>query len=290
MHCRSHLVVSTFVALTIAVAPARGAIAAPAPSTSAAATTETPETPETLSAEAVSAFKAGEFDKAIDLFQRAYTLDPQPNYLFNIGRVYEEKGDLDKAVANYQEFVQQPGVDIEAREAATARLKVLQQTLAQLREDSEPKTGPKPQVVEPSPADQAAAARKRKLRIAGYSLLGVGGGVLVIGAVFGGLAVGKSNDAKDAAFVDERLSLRQEAKGRAVVGDGLMLTGGVLAVVGLGLLLAGVIKVRGKSNADKASANARSNRGRSMTWQPVVAPGGASNRSWNAGLSLAGSF
>jgi tetratricopeptide (TPR) repeat protein len=269
MHSLSKLVATAAVALSVAFAPLP-TFAAVAPEEAAA------ETPDALSAAAVEAFRAGEYDKAVDLFQRAYTLDPQPNYLFNIGRVYEEKGDLAKAVANYQEFVKQPGVDIEAREAATERLKVLRKTLAELEDDKEPEPGPKvePGVDEPTPADEAAAKKKRKMRIAGYSLLGVGGATLVIGAVFGGLAIGKSNDAKDAAFVDDELSLRKEAKGRAQVGDGLLITGGVLAAVGLGLVLGTLGKGGGKKKGNTA---------RRTLVAPTLATSGA-------GLSFAGRF
>lgn len=274
MHRLSKLVATVAVALSVALAPL--------PSTAAVepAAAEGAETPDALSGAAVEAFRAGEYDKAIDLFQRAYTLDPQPNYLFNIGRVYEEKGDLEKAVANYQEFVKQPGVDIEAREAATERLKVLRRTLAELEEDKQPNTGGAvdPSVDAPTPAEEAAAAKKRKLRIAGYSLLGVGGATLVIGAVFGGLAIGKSNDAKDAAFVDDKLALRQEAAGRAKVGDGLLITGGVLAAVGLVLVLVTLGKGK-KKNGDTARL------------RPLVAPHPTAwfGRS-SAGLSFAGRF
>jgi tetratricopeptide (TPR) repeat protein len=273
MHRRTNLVATTVVALSVVLAPARSS-ARVAPDAAAAAGAETPDA---LSTSAVEAFRAGEYDKAIDLFERAYALDPQPNYLFNIGRVYEEKGDLEKAVENYQKFVKQPGVDIEAREAATERLKVLRRTLAELKDD-EPTPGPKvePGVDEPTPTEEAAAARKRKLRIAGYSLLGVGGGALVIGAVFGGLAIGKSNDAKNAAFVDDQLALRKEAKGRAVVGDGLLITGGVLAATGLVLVLVTL----GKGKKDKGAAAKASRR-------PMVSP--AVGR-WGAGVSFAGRF
>lgn len=284
MHCFSNLVATTAVAVSVAFTPTP-TWAAVAPTAAA----ESAETPDALSAAAVEAFRAGEYDKAIELFERAYTLDPQPNYLFNIGRVYEEKADLSKAVANYQEFVKQPGVDIEAREAATERLKVLRRTLAELEDDEEP-TGPvvEPGVDAPTPAEQTAAAKKRKMRLAGYSLLGVGGGTLVIGAVFGGLAIGKSNDAKDAAFVDDKLALRQEAQGRAKVGDGLLITGGVLAAVGLVLVLATLGKGKGKSKSKSRKASAATNRrSERTTWQPLVAP---SLGRTSAGLSFAGRF
>jgi tetratricopeptide (TPR) repeat protein len=272
---RSHTIAAALVtaALTFAPLPARAASHAAEPDAASA------EDPEALSSAAVAAFKDRNFVGAVELFQRAYAIDPQPNFLFNIGRVYEEKGDLQNAVKYYQEFVKQPGVDIDARETALAHLKVLRETIEELEDEGKPPVvGPAAattQDVAPEPVDTAAAARKRKLRIAGYSLLGVGGGALVIGAVFGGLAVAKSKDAEDAGTVDETLSLRQEAKSRANVADGLLISGAVLAATGLVLVLVTL----GKKKKTGRSAN--------TALAPTFGRGfGASQ----LGLSLSGRF
>ncbi len=267
---RAHSIAAACVAaaLTLAPLPARASTRLVEP---AAEEAPAGEDAEALSTQAVDAFKQRDFDGAIALFNRAYELDPQPNFLFNIGRVYEEKGDLDNAIKYYQQFVKQPGVDIEARETALAHLKVLRQTLEELKGDEKPTTGDPGDTTtdRPEPVDSEAAAKKRKLRIAGYSLLGVGGGALVIGAVFGGLAIAKSRDAEDAPLVDDRLSLRQEAKSRANVADGLIITGAVLAATGLVLVL--VTLGKGKRSAKKTA------------FAPSFAPS-------HVGLSLTGRF
>lgn len=236
-------------AALVAVALVHGPIVpASAASTFEPEASETPSEADTLSDEAVQAFKAHDYDTAIDKFQRAYDLDPQPNYKFNIGRVYEEKGgleNLEQAVKYYQEFVQSPGVDLESREAATQRLKVLRPTVEELRAQKaeadkaagDPTTPTTDTADQPPVVDDEAKARKRKLRIAGYSLIGVGGLGLVIGSVFGGLALSKSKSSDDAPHIDDKISLRQEAKSRAAVADGMLITGGVLAGVGLILVL-----------------------------------------------------
>ena len=234
---------------------------------------EAPSEADALSAEAVQAFKAKDYDTAIAKFERAYEVDPQPNYKFNIGRVYEEKGDLENAVKYYQQFVQSPGVDIESREAATARLKVLRQALQELRDEqakaregNEPATPATNVVTDQPPVDDAAKARKRKLRIAGYSLLGVGGVGLVIGSVFGGLALSKSRKADDASLVDDKIKLRQESKSRAAVADGMLITGGVLAGVGLILVLSTLGKGKGSKAAAWIPATSVGPRGASLSW------------------------
>jgi tetratricopeptide (TPR) repeat protein len=253
---------------------------------------ETPSEADTLSDEAVAAFKAKDYDTAIDKFLRAYELDPQPNYKFNIGRVYEEKGDLENAVKYYQEFVQSPGVDLEAREAATGRLKVLRQALQETRAeeakargeaDGDPTAGTGDGAADEAPVvDEAAKARKRKMRIAGYSLIGVGGVGLVIGSVFGGLALSKSRKADDEPLVDQKVKLRQESKTRAAVADGMLITGGVLAGVGLILVLSTLGKKKAKSSTLSGRARDREDW---ATWVPAPMVGPRA-----AGLSWAARF
>jgi tetratricopeptide (TPR) repeat protein len=80
---------------------------------------------EAINAAAVEKFKAKEYEEAVVLFEQAYDLQPEPNYLFNIGRIYEESGNLEKAAEFYERFIKEPGVPIEARERANERRRVL---------------------------------------------------------------------------------------------------------------------------------------------------------------------
>ncbi|MCH9685638.1 MAG: tetratricopeptide repeat protein [Deltaproteobacteria bacterium] len=283
--CRS--LVCSSVALAIALAPsvsvAAVSVAAGQPaddvevpddSASATAAPADDNDPEALSAEAAQRYQAKDYDGAVELFEKAYELDPQPNYLFNIGRVYEEKGDLENAVVYYQRFVGQSGVDLESRQTATERLKILREAVAQMKaedETDEPVDETEP-VDEGIPVDEetnedaeAAAKRKRTLRITGYSLMGVGGGALIIGAVFGGLASGNANEAADDMFVDRKIALRNTARTQARVADAMFITGGILAAGGLVLVLSTVGGKKSGGDGDKAVA-------RRTMWAPVVGP------------------
>lgn len=246
--------------------------AAPPPSEELAA----PEgDPEALSAAAVERFEAKDYDGAVELFEKAYAADPNPNFLFNIGRVYEEKGDLENAVVYYQKFVGQSGVDLESRQAATERLKVLREALAQMKgeeknppedtTDEQPEDTTKPLVDQP-PADAGeddkAAKRKKTLRITGYSLMGAGGVGLIVGAVFGGLAQGSVKDADADPFVDREQAFRERATTQARVADAMFITGGVLAAAGLVLVLTTL------GGGKKAKGNDVAKR----VWSPVVGP------------------
>lgn len=263
-------------ALALAVAPSASALAFAEPSAG---------DPEALSAAAVERFEAKDYDGAVSLFEEAYAADPNPNYLFNIGRVYEEKGDLKKAIEHYQKFVGQSGVDLESRQAATDRLKVLREAVAQLEADEKPPEDTPPQddvTTDPTTddpaaateeADQKAAKRKKTLRITGYSLLGVGGVGLIVGGVFGGLARGSVNDAEADPFVDRQQAFRERARSQARVADAMFITGGVLAAAGLVLVLVTL----GNKKKTTADVDART------TWTPMLGP-------QHAGLGLSRRF
>lgn len=231
---------------------------------------------EALSAAAVERFEAKDYDGAVELFEKAYATDPNPNYLFNIGRVYEEKGDLEKSVEYYQRFVGQSGVDLESRQAATERLKVLREALAQMKgdepkDDPQPKEDPSGNEVTGKPGDQIGqsndqgddpAKRKKTLRITGYSLMGVGAAGLIVGGVFGGLAQGSVKDADADPFVDRQEAFRERARTQARVADAMFITGGVLAAAGLVLVLTTLGGKKAKGSADVARS----------VWSPVVGP------------------
>lgn len=284
---RRSLVCSS-VALALGLAPSAQVLAATA---SIAAPEDGAEgDPEALSAAAVERFEAKDYDGAVELFEQAYAVDPQPNYLFNIGRVYEEKGDLEKAVEFYQRFVGQSGVDLESRQAATERLKVLREAVAQMKADEKQANGGDEgdetdegdegdegdqagdTVTDPPPddggedtgTDEDAGKRKKILRITGYSLMGVGGGALIVGAVFGGIASSTSNEAEDDPFVDRTLALRDRAQRQARVADAMFITGGILAAGGLALVLATLGKKKASTGGDVA---------RRTQWMPVAGPG-----------------
>ncbi|NVB42705.1 tetratricopeptide repeat protein [Pseudenhygromyxa sp. WMMC2535] len=213
---------------------------------------------ESLSDEAIVAFNDKNYEEAAELFKQAYDLDPEPNYLFNIGRVYEEAGELESAVEYYASFVKQPGVDLDSRQVALDRLKVLRQIIEETK-DPEPEASPEPEpepepevapVTEP-PADEGAeeAERKRKvMRGAGFGLVGVGAAALIGGAVAGGLAQGDNRSAADAENIEDRRDLLASSRSKAVAADVLYGVGGALLVAGVVLVVVGYKKPKKSSS------------------------------------------
>lgn len=226
--------------------------------------------PEALNEEAVARFKAKDFEGAIDLFEQAYAVDPKPNYLFNIGRVYEEAGKLSEAAEYYQRFAREPGVDLESREFALNRLRVIRAVLAEtasVEAPAAPTTAPaEPQpavTTEPPPSDEAA--KRRRLRIAGFSLLGIGGVAAAVGGGLGGLALRQSRELTETDGYLVRQELIEAGKTNAAIADGLFIAGGVLAISGLVLVLT-TLRPRPKAEA-RALAPTIGPRHAGLVWQ-----------------------
>jgi tetratricopeptide (TPR) repeat protein len=233
------LTLGSTVALAAAPAPAPSG---DAPTTDTGVTEEQKSEAEQLSEQAIVKFQAKDYEGAAALFEQAYDIDPQPNYLFNIGRVYEEAGTLDKAVTFYAKFVKQPGVDLDSRETALDRLKVLRAILQETEEkapDKDPAPEVKPvedPVPEPNPVDEDAQRKRKVMRAAGFGLTGVGAAVMIGGAVVGGLAQGDFNKAGEAELPPDNQPLLDSAKSKALTAD-------ILLGVGGGVLLTGVILI-----------------------------------------------
>ena len=55
--------------------------------------------------EGAAKFRAGEFRPALDLFEKAYALDPHPTLIYNIARAHEGLGELDEAIDAYERYL-----------------------------------------------------------------------------------------------------------------------------------------------------------------------------------------
>ena len=235
--------------------PAAGAATATDPATPAGATAAPPSAKE-LSGQAIERFQAKDYDAAARLFEQAYGIDSNPNYLFNIGRVYEEKGDIRLAVDYYQRFVKEPGVEIESRELAVQRLRVLRAILHETEPQAAQPTGPaagdgsQPQPATPVVDDPDP---KKSMRLGGYAMLGVGGITMIVGGIFGGLTLAKKSELDDSHVVEDRKSIVHQGKGFAVVSDVTLFTGAAFVITGLALVL-----VARKSRGPRRSALAPS--------------------------------
>lgn len=248
---------TVFTALTLMSAPVQASQAVPdAPEAAAEATQEgvedSPEPSDTdranqLSAEGVAAYERGDFQGAIELLMQAYELSPQPNLVFNIGRVYEELGDLEQAQKFYTEFLTLPGVELETRAFAAERVEVIRRVLtqAQAKAQAEAQEGddpPDPQVRPTADATQmepTTAPPPRgmpKLRIAGAATLAAGGAALIAAGVLGGIGASRAKQAGEEQLVADQNEMLRDARSLAGAADGLFIAGGIVAAAGITML------------------------------------------------------
>lgn len=186
---------------------------------------------EQLATDGAKAYRAGSYQEAIDLFEKAYALEPVPNLLYNIAKCYEKQEKFEEAVQYYQKFVVAPEVDSKARQAALDRMESLRQ-IADIKKDEGAQgdqgghiVGRGEQPAEPQvdePVDTTA-------------LWTIGGGVALLG---GGLAMGllassEADTVKNGATFAERQSAQDSGKTYALVADGLYVAGAAVTAVGL---------------------------------------------------------
>lgn len=245
-----------------ALTPVSEALAAPADAAAPAedAPSTTAEDAPSTTDKALAAFEAGDFDSAIALFEQAYAEEGNPNYLFNIGRVFEEKGDLRSAIDRYEKFVNSAGVDLESREFANDRLKVLRDIVAaedQAKAEEEQRIADaeaaKRRQAEPNNTSQPAGPTqeditRKRTRTIGFVLMGLGAAAAIGGGAAGGIALGRHNDFEDEADPDEAASLKQSGQTLSSTADGLFIAGGVVAVAGLVMVLTTIDQDKSKKD------------------------------------------
>lgn len=70
-------------------------------------------------------FKLGNFDKAIELFQKAFELSEHPSLLFNLGQAYRQKGDCKRAIFAYKGYLSESGSKARNRKLVESHIEEL---------------------------------------------------------------------------------------------------------------------------------------------------------------------
>ena len=214
---------------------------------------------DTLTEQAAEKYSEGDYDGAIALFERAYALDPEPNILFNIGRIYEESGNYEDAIVYYERFISEPQVDLDAKQVALDRRDLAKAVVEIQKKDAEPQpvettpaeTTPPTETTPVEPPEEEAPPKPRNVRPIGYALLGTGAAALISGAVVGGLAKREETNFKTATNREDADFAKERGQKLAPAADGLFIAGGILAAAGIVMLL---VPRRGKKSERRERA------------------------------------
>lgn len=197
------------------------------------------------------------YDEAIHGFEQAHELDADPTDLYNIGRIYEQQGDLPSALEHYERFAALPGLSLEERAAAAERIEVLRVLVAKsTRETSS--SGSNQNTASPMMNFDPSGARRdtepgRPMIVSGAILLGAG----LIGGLAGGVAFGlgarrRADQLGDLAHgsnparltLAEAEALHATGKDYSTLQITFIVTGSAIALTGAALLTAGLLKNR----------------------------------------------
>ena len=76
------------------------------------------------------AYRVGNYEESVDLWQRAYTMDPRPRIQYNLSQAFERLGRLEEAVAALDAYLRDTPADDPLYGEANARLAALRQRVA----------------------------------------------------------------------------------------------------------------------------------------------------------------
>lgn len=92
--------------------------------------------------EGVMLYKAGRYKSAIERFEKAYGLYPDPKLLYNIGRCQESRGELELALRAYQHAAEHENASDQLKAKAQRRMRLVEQVQQRSRKVLEKPTEP----------------------------------------------------------------------------------------------------------------------------------------------------
>jgi tetratricopeptide (TPR) repeat protein len=206
---------------------------------------------ERLYLEGVALYKDSKFRLAIERFDEAYALFPDPNLLYNAGRSHEALGELNAALARFKRCAESPDVSAELKLKAEKRQEAIQAAQARSAAVEEPPEEPqvaaqqpgpegRPAVTPPPPAEEGSST----LGILKWTTAAGALGLLGTGGVFFALGAGDHASLEDA--ISEGTGgvsslTRQEAEQLAQDGEDRKTLGVILMGAGGGLAAASVL-------------------------------------------------
>ncbi len=240
--------------VTFALVCALGALAEAAP---ALAQDDVPPEAVEFYRQAREHYSGGRYRDAADALERALVLDPDsPELVYNLARVYELLGDLDRALEMYARYQQLlPQQQAQEQERAEATIRRLQGARESTQADEAP--APPPQEVE-ALRQLPGLVLVRESGVADdafWVTLVAGAAALAVGAVFGSLALVQRGDADDFVLGQDG----DPAARRRLYSDATLFAGLADATLGLGgagVIAAGLLYFLREHTVERAPVRA----------------------------------
>jgi hypothetical protein len=165
----------------------------------------------------------GQYLEAAEALIEAYAIEPNPAFLFNIGRSYQRAGLLEDAATFYERCLADEEAPPEVAARAQTGLDVVREELEQRRKASvrsvpaAPSAPSPPATLTPQQLDVHADGTQN--RFPGWILLGGGGAGLIAGGTFGWLASRTIEDHRRSSVQTEKNQLAGVARQQALVSD-----------------------------------------------------------------------
>ena len=181
------------------------------------------------------AYDEGRFDDAVRAFRRAYVLSPRYQLLYNVGQAELRAGHDDRALEAFEGFLRQAPADAQHRSEVQERVTVLRgmgvtpTASAEAPQPAVTTTVVEEPVAEPAPPASGGDATP-------WIVVGVGGALVVAGAVMMGVGVSEAQRVTDAPVGSRWVDLQGAADSANIlwgVGIGAAALG--LAAVGAGI-------------------------------------------------------
>lgn len=187
-----------------------------------------------LTQQALVHYRSGELEQSLSLLQEAAQLVCQPVIIYNLARVYEASGDLEEALARYQEYLELDA-DAPDRGAVVVRIESLEEQLAErARLVAEQEAAREDASRLASRATEAELrAEQARASIWPWLLAGIGGSLLGAATVLGALALSEANSVAPDASHLTAYQAQDRADNLALAANICFVSSGILAGAGL---------------------------------------------------------
>lgn len=181
------------------------------------------------------AYAEGRFEDAAMAFSDAYAEDPDPTYLYHLGRALEGAQDREGAIDAYFNYLAEVPDAPERVEVEATIERLRDEVLAGVEVVPEEETTPPPAETTPRRVSHVGVVeRPEGRRISPWPWVVVGGGVLIvgIGAILGGVALGTHDAAAAAPSHAETVSIENEAQAQAAGATAMFVIGTLVTLGG----------------------------------------------------------